>query len=432
MIQHEITCVDYFFPSMLELLDQAPTELTYFVVFLGFHTLLVRILHSLPRYTTHKLSVQDDQVSVLSCESARRSREAACLGFSSRISTFEPRRYTLVLLDENLKNNSLLLHSLLREHPSRIERLVLVFVCYDGLDSPYATYYKSLALGLRGELGKRVSFVRIERECAAMNQQDLAHELRHALEADWQGETVLDQNSMAKPTVGWLHHFFTVVVFISLCVFASPWIAVMDPVTLKPINMDPRVKKIAEMTNWPVKMGAVHACLYMLEFFRDKHLFQRHFGQRITSLYYQLFQPSRFGQHLQMQLETLLQIADAIRSGNFTKSVLAQSILWSIAMIMVIQSALTSYGWHSFEEQLLGFILVSVKLLMFDFTARGAMINKTIGKSLAEGIQWIGGGVSLACGVAFNGFELLHPTAMATLVVVGGALTLSFLLRVRR
>jgi len=216
--------------------------------------------------------------------------------------------------------------------------------------------------------------------------------------------------------------------------FSSPAVTYFDPETLRPTPDFPAwVRAAAHATNVPIKLGVLHVALYATEFWYDRGLFRRHVGQRFTTLWYQLPQPPRYGQHLQMQLETLMQLCDALARREAAAYPLGAVVaIGGAGTVVMAQSALTSIGWHSMQEQSAGFALALLKLAL-DYSPYGVRVNERVGGSLSDAAQWAGGALMLGTGYVVNGFEALHPTAVATLIFAGGALValVAVALRVR-
>ena len=204
--------------------------------------------------------------------------------------------------------------------------------------------------------------------------------------------------------------------------FSSPMLSYFDEDTMRPNSLFPaQVKAVARATNVPIKLGLFHMTLYAFEFWLDRELFPRHIGQRFTTLWYQLLQPERYGQHLQMHVETLMQLCDAeSRANALGYPAPAVAAMYMAGSIVMLQNALTSMGWHSAQEQAIGFALALLKLA-FDYSALGAELNRTVGSALSDVMRWVGVALMLFGGYVVNGFESLHPTTIATLIFAGGA-----------
>lgn len=300
---------------------------------------------------------------------------------------------------------------------------------------------------LMGRIAEEYTKIRVNRWIvvdkewmASVTKERAARELwRDIMAIRWTGSqpgwVIADEELMAMPKFFSIHVWLIFAVFACFVVFASPLVSVFNYHTMKPhATMHPWIKTVAMATNVPIKLGLIHGGLYLGEFFLNRELFKLHVGQRFTTLWYQLLQPHRFGQHLQMHFETLVQVADVLSSETLatvskTLKNVIRAVLYVVIAGILLQNALTSMGWHSIEEQATGFVLVCIKYFVFDLSKRGAKFNNSIGSTLASGVQWIGASFSLGSGLAWNEFEALHPTAMATLLFVGGALTLLVLLR---
>jgi len=293
-------------------------------------------------------------------------------------------------------------------------------------------YFRTLVEGLGPEYpATTIRLCTIEND--VMENPTLAEELEEFLRIPSVPYVRMNRNELTRPKVYRLHAVLILVAMVTFIVFGLPGISVMDPESMKPRKgFNPTLKAIAIATNVPIKLGVVHGILYAFEFFLDPNLFKRHVGQRLTTLWFQLFQFQRFGQHLQMHIETLVQAADVLTS----KSPLARHTVVKVFLYVVIagvltQNALTSLGWHSLKEQAIGFGLGMLKLVAFDLAPHGARLNRYLGESLARGIQWLGGAISLGGGLFLNNYAPLHPTIMASLIFAGGAVTLLVLLGLR-
>jgi len=143
-------------------------------------------------------------------------------------------------------------------------------------------------------------------------------------------------------------------------------------------------------------------------------------------LWYQLLQPVRYGQHLQLHIETVLQAADAISQPWSKDKFIPKTGLFLVIFIIFLHHALTSYAYHSFKAPSFGFVLGTIKII-FDYSMEGSKINYKIGNFRGELINIAAGFFSLGLAVAINDFALLHPTLMASIVLLGGvALSLFF------
>lgn len=211
-------------------------------------------------------------------------------------------------------------------------------------------------------------------------------------------------------------------------VCALPRYTFFDALSLKPKAMHPAIREVARITNIPIKLGMVHLAFYLVEFFRDPAMFQRHCGQRLGTLWWQfLLQNERWGQHLQMQIETCMQVADAMQRRDVAKYSSLHLLLFAvITALLLCQAALTSLGWHDFDEQFKGFCLAIVKLA-FDYSPLGQRLNFQLGTAFAVAVHWIGGSALVAAAHAVNDFAPLHPTLTMTLFFAG-ALALSLVL----
>lgn len=357
------------------------------------------------------------------------------------------RNNVVVIVDEDLMESTKMIRDALMANNMINLVIVDIHQTPDELDTEFAEgdtdvsfafcvdksrhlYYKRLVQSLKQEyVDARVRLATVE--SVLVGDKAATDELIEFVTAEATDDVMrLTRDEMVRPKVYRLHLILVSLALLFAMAFSLPGISVMDPVTLKPHKgFNPTLKTIARVTNIPIKLGIVHGVLYMMEYIIDPELFKRHVGQRLTTLWYQLIQFPRFGQHLQMHVETLVQAADALYSKKMFGNLLVRAVLWTVITGILVQDALTSLAYHSFTEQVVGFGLGIVKLLCFDWAARGSRINKAVGESLARGIQWIGGALSLSGGLLLNDFAPLHPTLMATLLCIGGAATLLLLMR---
>jgi len=196
-------------------------------------------------------------------------------------------------------------------------------------------------------------------------------------------------------------------VFLGL-IFAMPNLSHFDPASQRPLtSMDPFIKHLARVTNVPIKLGAVHLCLYLIEFIKDPVLFRRHVGQRLTTLWWQMLQNHRLGQHFQMQIETCMQIADVLTRRSEARYNVGHCVVFAgISILIFCQAALTSLGWHNFNEQFAGFSLAMVKLL-FDYSVQGTKLNDAVGGLLSIALHWVGGAFLVLLGHVYSDFGAL-------------------------
>mmetsp|Transcript_1534 Transcript_1534/g.1746 ORF Transcript_1534/g.1746 Transcript_1534/m.1746 type:complete len:262 (+) Transcript_1534:101-886(+) len=229
-------------------------------------------------------------------------------------------------------------------------------------------------------------------------------------------------------SLSFVHVFYLLSMF-TLFLVGSIVYPTIDQETLKPGPLFPKwLKSISYYSNIPIKYGAVHLSLYALEFYRSPSLFTRHIGQRLTTLWFQVFQHPRWGQHLHMQTETLLQVVDVHSLASFRKAEL--DFCKTIGGLMLFTNLITSSAYHTFKEQAIGFFFTLLKLVG-DYSKLGHDINHFVGSVL-------GRRETLAFGLAFATFLfcvvkyilahepltdfLAHPTVSATAVVSGGAI----------
>lgn len=229
-------------------------------------------------------------------------------------------------------------------------------------------------------------------------------------------------------------HAWGIVLMGALYILGSYTFPMIDHGTLKPNEDFPLwLKKLSYYSNVPIKIGAVHTCLYGIEFFRDRKLFSRHVGQRLTTLWVQFLEHPRWGQHLHMQTETLLQIFDIFsRSKPKDFSDIEVWILRFFVVLFALTNYLTSMGYHTFFEQTLGFVLCLAKLWL-DYTPFGLDLNSSIGDALNSLEAIVGGAVALLLAhvlvyLSLQGtgryedafYFLTHPTGVASCMFLGG------------
>ena len=216
---------------------------------------------------------------------------------------------------------------------------------------------------------------------------------------------------------------------------AHPSVSHFDAATLRPRDsLAGWVVAVGRATNRPVRQGLLHAAAYAVELGWDRLAGRRHVGQRLTTLWIQVAQHGRWGQHVQMQLETLAQVCDASarsKAGMVAYPLPARVGMAALAVGMLAQVALTSVGWHSLHEQAVG-VALGLGKLAFDYTATGSKINDRVGFALGEAVHWLGGFLAVSAAYGVHGVAALHPTVMATLLFVGGLLTALVVLLVAR
>ena len=208
----------------------------------------------------------------------------------------------------------------------------------------------------------------------------------------------------------------------------------IDRTTLKPDETFPTwLKKLSSAVNVPIKLGVFHMCFYGIELFRDEDIFAFHTGQRLTTLWFQFLQHRRWGQHLHMQTETLLQIVDVAQSGAFSSySIPEKAVLAAGACMLCLTNLITSIAYHTWEEQAIGYLLTLAKLFI-DYGV-GHEVNRTVGRSLRSWRAVFGGVVTVAIVVVLSKVAvstelseaivefMLHPTVLATSVFAAGFL----------
>lgn len=227
-------------------------------------------------------------------------------------------------------------------------------------------------------------------------------------------------------------HLLCVALMGAVFVIGSTVFSVIDHDTLKPGDgFPPWLKTLSFYSNIPIKLGAVHGFLYGIELYRDGELFTFHVGQRLSTLWVQFFENPRWGQHLHMQTETLLQIVDVFQSEKAQSySALERYLLIGCAVLFVLTNLITSIAYHTFEEQLIGFLLTLVKLFLdYDIAMP---YNKEIGSAVKSVYAIAGGVVMIALALALTHLTLsstliltidkfiLHPTVIATSIFISG------------
>ena len=215
---------------------------------------------------------------------------------------------------------------------------------------------------------------------------------------------------------------------------ALPW---FDAATLKPSSGMPAwLKAVSYWSNLPIKLGLVHAFLYGVELWHDPRSGERHVGQRLTTLWLQLAEDPRFGQHLHMQLETLLQLCDARERQR--RGLVSRYPPWVqlgfllVALAMAVTNLVTSCCYHSLREQLVGLALALAKLVAFDYLRSTQDLNLRLGElytipgALAAGVALLAAVLATAwllVGADKEQWRLVvHPTTLASVVLLGCAL----------
>ena len=210
----------------------------------------------------------------------------------------------------------------------------------------------------------------------------------------------------------------------------------IDLETLKPNQQFPNwLKTVSYYFNIPIKFGLVHSFIYVLELFWDTDSGKRHIGQRITTLWMQLYENPRFGQHFHMQLETSLQVADMFKREH--KKHVKYNYFFKAAFVMIIAlmmvtNYITSSGYHTFHEQLIGAALASAKLIFFDYYKPIERINGKVG-DVYTGFRTLVVGFVIALGLILISIILLgslsihqdfiwHPTSLSSFMWIGCAI----------
>ena len=176
-------------------------------------------------------------------------------------------------------------------------------------------------------------------------------------------------------------HILYVTIFAAIAAVFSLALPTMDATTLKPApgRMPRWLIDLSRATNWPIKVGLFHAIFYFIEWrnprTRSENLAQ-HVGQRATTLFIQCLQNPRWGQHLAMQLETCLQAGE-----NLVHASTLELLFFLVAAAtMLLQLAVTSSGYHTFEEQMLGLLSGIIKSVLIDRSVHIArQVNGFIG-----------------------------------------------------
>jgi len=232
---------------------------------------------------------------------------------------------------------------------------------------------------------------------------------------------------------------------LTVLVIGSLFFPTIDYVTLKPgPAFPPMAKSVAFYSNIPIKLGAVHVFLYGAELYFDPRNAERHIGQRLTTLWMQFFENPRWGQHFHMQIETALQVID-IFSVDAEREVprfppMVRSVLGAIVWLMFVTNFITSSGYHTLEEQLIGAAVALLKLF-FDYYYSTEHVNSQIGSSYTEPRALLGGVALTMVAVWFAramfaataSIEylalIMHPTTLATLCFLGARATHMFLVQ---
>ena len=430
----------------MSLASYFPPFLLHFLSGIGSLYLLMYLFRKFPRIRPG-YRVEFKSSSVLMTEHHDYSENLVYMKFSEYLGSYHDNRENgnqqkiLIFAHHEVLETTKLLWELLQSPAKR--DIILVYLLNKPAVSRFESYsalayYKSLVEGISAELLNSLRLCVVDyRLFSSKHESQLA--LDHCFEFIFSEEKyiirrclVIDKEEIDRPKVYRLHFLLLLLNFLTFVVFSSPYVSMMNPETLKPLpSFNPELKKMAHLTNIPIKLGLVHGFLYFFEFFLDIDLFRRHIGQRFTTLWYQLLQPERLSQHLQMQIETVMQLTDALYSKNIREKKLLKGSIWIFIFAITFQNAVTSLGWHSLHEQSIGFFLVIMKLVLFDLSWNGSRSNVFIGESLASGIQWIGGMTTLGGGIFLNEYETLHPTTMATLLFIGGAITLLVFWRIR-
>eukprot|EP00924_Labyrinthula_sp_SR-Ha-C_P003083 snap_masked-scaffold_50-processed-gene-1.49-mRNA-1 protein AED:0.06 eAED:0.06 QI:0/0/0/1/1/1/2/0/241 len=167
-------------------------------------------------------------------------------------------------------------------------------------------------------------------------------------------------------------HFLGCTLMLSIMILGSYFFPTIDPVTLKPSDDFPSwLQTLSYYTNIPIKSGMLHFLLYAGEIFLiNKTLFFKHFGQRLTTLWLQLFENPRWGQHFHMQTEGLLQIIDIfvyLQKQPEDKKINLNKILQVFAFIFMFTNFVTSSAYHTLQEQVIGAIICYIKIF-FDYS----------------------------------------------------------------
>jgi len=213
-------------------------------------------------------------------------------------------------------------------------------------------------------------------------------------------------------------------VFVML--LGSVHLSVIDELTLKPGSSFPRfLRSVSYWSNLHIKSGVVHLFLYGSELYFEGSRASVHIGQRLTTLWVQVLQHERNGQHLQMQTETLLQVVDILgddsRKSRYPFRVYQGFFM--VAFIMIFTNLITSIGYHTFEEQAIGFGFYLAKAAV-DYWEGSAFLNKEVGRPFTEPMGAFSGLLMVMALFAVNRYFLAlpllgNPTFLATILFVG-------------
>lgn len=178
-------------------------------------------------------------------------------------------------------------------------------------------------------------------------------------------------------------HIVLICCMLSVLVAAGALFPMIDLDTLKPNEFFPSKLRVASFySNIPIKMGLVHAIMYGVELVLDPYSAKRHIGQRMTTLWMQVFENPRFGQHFHMQLETGVQVLDMFKRDHENYVIYSwpiKAILCGIIVLMIFTNYITSCCFHTLEEQLVGALLALAKLTLIDYFRLCEPINKKVG-----------------------------------------------------
>lgn len=244
-------------------------------------------------------------------------------------------------------------------------------------------------------------------------------------------ETANIEESRQRPVLC-VEHFYCITFVGVLMLLGSFAFPTINRKTLKPGDDFPLwLRTVSRYTNKPIKIGLIHLCIYSLELFREKEIFMYHTGQRLSTLWLQLIEHERWGQHLHMQLETALQIIDLTLSNRFKfYSQVEKGFLYATFVLFLFLHLVTSSAYHTWEEQLIGYIIAVLKVVL-DYSIL-ATYNREVGKYLCSHYSFLGGFFVIAllyllttiwCEQSCTTVTgiILHPTSMATTVFGTGA-----------
>lgn len=241
------------------------------------------------------------------------------------------------------------------------------------------------------------------------------------------GKVLKRESSESKELTVTAVHLQAVALMGLVFVFGSFMVPTIDRETLKPSEDFPIwLKNLSRLSNVPIKIGFVHAYIYAFEILRSPKLFPYHLGQRLTTLWVQFFEHHRWGQHLHMQVETVLQLVDLL--GRDSYSAMERGVLYGLVGLFFFTNFITSTAYHTWEEQSIGFVIALVKLAV-DYSV-GAQWNKMVGETMQSRLA-IGGGLSLLAleyalvTYLFASTEVsrivFHPTIIATTLFTGAS-----------